>query len=262
MQKILAQNAVLARQPTSNGQTAIQFAARGGHAGIVAALLEHGADPLRGSHPNRNATNALASARDRGHDEVVDLIENSLANQPEVEPDIGPGKALFGAAEELDLGDEGTYDNSGQPLWHAAKGDHYEVCRLLLEAGADPHGYVYACGPAAERAMENGNDELRDLICSYGGHSFSVAAALCGRMAVPAEVMHLKPELAGEILWGAALSGHVDLARLSFRYDPFAVSDMNRLLAQPLRGTAGASRHCATPMAPAKSRPTNSRFSA
>ena len=41
VEEILAQNALLARQPiTQNGQLAIQFAAREGYAEIVAALLE------------------------------------------------------------------------------------------------------------------------------------------------------------------------------------------------------------------------------
>ena len=45
VEEILAQNALLARQPiTQNGQLAIQFAAREGYAEIVAALLAAGAD--------------------------------------------------------------------------------------------------------------------------------------------------------------------------------------------------------------------------
>ena len=46
VEEILAQNALLARQPiTQNGQLAIQFAAREGYAEIVAALLAAAADP-------------------------------------------------------------------------------------------------------------------------------------------------------------------------------------------------------------------------
>ena len=290
VEEILAQNALLARQPiTQNGQLAIQFAAREGYAEVVAALLAAGADPQRGVYPNRRATSALAYARARGYSKIVALIEDFLARQPATEPATGPGPALFAAAaandldqarallaadptladhpshpltvaaekgfaemvallldhgadpdapEDLDLGDEGIYNNAGIPLWRAAKGSHYEVCQRLLAAGADPNAYVFASGPAAERAMENDNDEILDLIYSYGGHSFAVAAALCGRMAVPAEVMHLKPELASEILWGAALSGNVALVRLCYRYDMSGM-DSFRTLYQPLRGRRG-----------------------
>ena len=66
VEEILAQNALLARQPiTQNGQLAIQFAAREGYAEIVAALLAAGADPRRGVYPNRRATSARAYARAR-----------------------------------------------------------------------------------------------------------------------------------------------------------------------------------------------------
>ena len=294
VEKILATNPALARQPiTQNGQLAIQYAAREGHGEIVAVLLATGADPKRGTYPNRKATSALAYARDRGHGDVVALIQDFLANQPAIAPATGPGQELFQAAEandldkaralltadssiadhpshpitvaaekgfaqmialllehgadpdapeELDLGDEGIYNNAGIPLWRAAKNDHYVVCKLLLEAGADPNAYVFASGPAAERAMENGNDELLNLIYSYGGHSFAIAAALCGHMAAPAEVMHLQPELAGQILWGAALGGNVDLVRLCFRYDPFAGNDSFGMLNQPLRGRCGQAK--------------------
>ena len=287
VQTILAQNPVLARQPlTQNGQLAIQSAARQGHADIVQALLETGADPLRGVYPNRKATNALAYARDRGHKMIVALIEKHLVNLPETSPERGPGRDLHQAAEaddldrartllakdatladhpshpltvaaekgyvamvqllldygadpdapeDLDLGDEGVYNNAGIPLWRSAKGGHYEVCRLLLEAGADPNAYVFASGPAAERAMENGRDDILDLIYSYGGHSFAVAAAMCGRIAVPAEIMRLKPEMAGEFLGAAALSGNIDLVRLCYRYN-VAGADSFGTLYQPLRG--------------------------
>ena len=96
VEEILAQNALLARQPiTQNGQLAIQFAAREGYAEIVAALLAAGADPRRGVYPNRCATSALAYARARGYSKIVALIEDFLARQPTAEPATGPGPALF-----------------------------------------------------------------------------------------------------------------------------------------------------------------------
>ena len=95
VEEILAQNALLARQPiTQNGQLAIQFAAREGYAEIVAALLAAGADPQRGVYPNRRATSALAYAHARGYSKIVALIEDFLARQPATEPATGPGPAL------------------------------------------------------------------------------------------------------------------------------------------------------------------------
>ena len=291
VQQLLHENPELARRPISqNGQLAVQFAAREGHASVVALLLEAGANPLQGVYPNRRATSALAYARDRNHAEVVRRIEEHLERHPPVEPepdqtarlltavaddDLETAAALLqtdptlanaeasveaartlraaeipanrpaifplrlaaqlgqfemarllldsgadpDAPHDLDLGDEGTYRNAGEPLWLAASGGHYALCELLLKRGADPNAYVFASGPAAERAMENGDDEILDLLYRYGGKGFAVAAAMCGRIAVPAEVMALQPELAPQILWAAALAGNVDLVRLCFQYD-------------------------------------------
>lgn len=156
---------------------------------------------------------------------------------------------------DLDLGDEGTYRNAGEPLWYAAAAGSYEMCRLLLERGADPNAVVFASGPAAERALEKGRQDIVDLLYSHGGRGYAVAAALCGQMAVPAEVMALRPEIAHNILWAAAYAGNIDLTKLCLRYDlkeeepaaqrvPAAVGlaprvDWFQILYQPLRGRVG-----------------------
>jgi len=307
VQEVLRGDPALATRTISqNGQLAIQCAAREGHATIVRLLLEAGADPLQGIYPNRGATSALASARDREHADVVRLIEEHLEQHPPPRPEADKAAHLLAAvadgsleavrallvadpslagaeanveaarklcaaqiranrpaifplrlaaqlgelesarllldagadpdaAYDMDLGDEGNYRNAGEPLWLAAAGQHRDLCELLLKCGADPNAYVFASGPAAERALENGNDEILDLIYSYGGKNFAVAAALCGHMALPAEAMALKPELASQVLWAAALGGNVDLVRLCLTYD---LGEVNWfwVLYQPLRG--------------------------
>ena len=90
VEEILAQNALLARQPiTQNGQLAIQFAAREGYAEIVAALLAAGADPRRGVYPNRLATSALAYARARGYSAAV-IAASSPSTSPTPAPAATP----------------------------------------------------------------------------------------------------------------------------------------------------------------------------
>ncbi|NKB71485.1 MAG: sigma-70 family RNA polymerase sigma factor [Candidatus Latescibacteria bacterium] len=307
VQELLQANPGLATRPISqNDQLAIQFAARQGHRAIVALLLDKGANPLTGVYPNRQATSALALARDRGHSEIVALIEDFLAQHPAktthngrwtplIEAvqanDVAAARALleadstlanpqsdpataralaegdpalleyatrplrqaaetgaldmarllldFGAdpdaAFPMDHGDEGVYNNAGEPLWKAAKAGHYDLCQLLLECGADPNAYVFASGPAAERAMENGFDDILDLIYCYGGHSFATAAAMCGRVAVAAETLHLKPEMAAEILGAAAMGGRIGLVKLCLRHD-LAEANWFGLMGAPIRG--------------------------
>ena len=77
VEEILAQNALLARQPiTQNGQLAIQFAARRGvRRDSCRALSCRGRPPGAARTPNRRATSALAYARARGYSKIVALIE-------------------------------------------------------------------------------------------------------------------------------------------------------------------------------------------
>lgn len=178
----------------------------------------------------------LAKTPELANSEARPLLKAAESGQGGMVSLLLDAGAEADAPYELDLGDEGTYKNRGEPLWRAAAGDHYGVCRQLLEAGADPNAYVFASGPAAERAMENGNDEILDLIYSYGGKGFAVAAAMCGKIAVPAEVLSLKPEMASSIMGAAALGGNVELARLCIGHD--LGDDWFGLLYQPMRGRA------------------------
>ena len=188
---------------------------------VVRTMLE--ANPTLARHPSRPLTKAAAI----GNLDIVRLLLDHGAD-----PDD---------PSDLDLGDEGTLRNAGEPLWKAAQGNHYDVCRLLLECGADPSAYVFASGPAAERAIESGYDDILSLIYRFGGAGFADCAALSGQIAVPAEVLHLQPEKAPRMLWGAALGGNVDLAAVCFKYD-LESADWFDLLYQPLRGRRGQAR--------------------
>ena len=199
------------------------------------ALLE--GDPSRaGAEANAEAAQKLCKGKIQANrNDIFPLRLAAQLGQLEMARLLLDAGADPDAAYDMDLGDEGNYRNGGEPLWLAAAGEHRDLCELLLERGADPNAYVFASGPAAERALENGNDEILDLIYSYGGKNFAVAAALCGHMALPAEAMAIKPELAPQVLWAAALGGNVDLVRLCLTYD---LDEVNWfwVLYQPLRG--------------------------
>ena len=83
VQAILAVKPELATQDiaSNNEHQPIHLAAEEGHAEIVRALLEAGADPLKGIYPHREATSALTMAKDREHTAVVTVIETWLNAQ-------------------------------------------------------------------------------------------------------------------------------------------------------------------------------------
>jgi len=55
---------------------ALHYAVLGRDAAMVKLLMEAGADAHKGIFPHRDATSALAMARDRGYDEIVAVIED------------------------------------------------------------------------------------------------------------------------------------------------------------------------------------------
>lgn len=93
------------------GATPLMLAAQLGHAGAVAALVEHG---VRLGTAARNGTTALAKAADRGHLAVVRAL------------------AVRGAGV-LEKADKDGYT----PLYRAVWRGHREVAELLVERGAD-----------------------------------------------------------------------------------------------------------------------------
>jgi ankyrin repeat protein len=59
----------------NNEHRAIHFAVLGRNPAMVKLLMEAGADARKGIFPHRDATSALAIARDRGYEEIVAVIE-------------------------------------------------------------------------------------------------------------------------------------------------------------------------------------------
>lgn len=58
-----------------NEHRALHFAVLRRDAELVRILMEAGADARKGIYPHRDATSAFAIARDRGYDEIVDVIQ-------------------------------------------------------------------------------------------------------------------------------------------------------------------------------------------
>lgn len=120
---------------------------------MVRLLMQRGANPHRGIHPRRDATTALAFARDRGLSEIVAIIEeesgrSAPAPSGDADVDRPSGDALEDAVARGDLAyirarhSEGTLANriadSGGLLTLAARRDRPEMLALLLELGLHP----------------------------------------------------------------------------------------------------------------------------
>lgn len=144
--------------------------------------------------PLRNAANA-------GHLEIVRLLLDHGAdpNQPE-EGHAPKGGALYGAA---------------------ANG-HYEIAKLLLERGAFPNPPVESSGDALMRALSKKDQNMVDLLCSYGAVQSMDIMAYSGDVRTAAAMFSVDPTVADdpEALANAASEGQEAFVRLMLRYQP------------------------------------------
>jgi ankyrin repeat protein len=82
-------------------------------------------------------------------------------NQPEV------ARTLLGRSAPLDAVTRNPLAN--MPLHAAAAGRANDVCRMLLEAGADPNATQHGGFTPLHEAAHHGNTELVELLLAHGG---------------------------------------------------------------------------------------------
>jgi ankyrin repeat protein len=130
-------------------------------------------------------------------------------------------KLLLERGADPNLPEEGIAPN-GHALYSAAVKGHYEIVRLLLERGALPNAEVESSADALSIVLSNGDEKMRDLLCSHGAARAVHLLAYYNDLPTAAAVFAANPSLADdrEALANAAGEGHDDFVRLMLRYQP------------------------------------------
>jgi uncharacterized protein len=143
----------------------------------------------------------LKNAAARGHMEIVKLLLERGADPNLPEEGIAP---------------------HGHALYSAVANGHYEIARLLLEHGAYTNPEVESSADALSRALSNSDQQMIDLLCSYGAARAVHLLAYSGDVRTAAAVFAANPKLADdpEALANAAGEGQEAFVRLMLRYQP------------------------------------------
>lgn len=143
----------------------------------------------------------LKNAAARGHLDVVRLLLERGADPNLPEEGIAP---------------------HGHALYAAVVGKYHEIVRLLLERGAFPNPEVESSADALSRALSNGDQQMVELLCSYGASRGVHLLAYDGDIRTAAAVFAANPALAddSDALSNAAGQGHESFVRLMLRYHP------------------------------------------
>lgn len=178
----------------------LHLAAERGEVKVVRWLLERGADPNARDKSNRAP---LDKAADQGHIDAVRALVGAGADYPGyalisaiyagrddiarflLDSGASANVGSWGQTPLMAAADKGSLamaqllisrgadvraqdSQSRGPLHMAASGGHYELCRLLLEAGVDPSGRAHNEDRSYMADEQPGvSDAIRELIQSY-----------------------------------------------------------------------------------------------
>ncbi|WP_164545418.1 ankyrin repeat domain-containing protein [Paenibacillus albus] len=111
----------------------------------------------------------------------------------------------------------------GAALYAAVRGGYTACAKLLLEHGADPNAEIEASGNAVYAALQEGRQELIELVYSYGGNVTLTGACALGRIDLVGELLAANHSSVDGGDYGplaqAASCGYTAIVRLLLRHN-------------------------------------------
>ncbi len=127
----------------------------------------------------------------------------------------------------------------GQPLWWAAVSGRHEMAEMLLAAGADPAGQVYASGDPMSCAYSARDERMKALLRAAGAVPSPETLGLEGDLAGARELADSTDDqsILYRLIWAGACGGYADIVACCLPKFSLAPDDPGwwYLLVQPLR---------------------------
>ena len=177
--------------------TALHFAARAGHLGVVDVLLRYHADVNALDH---RGTSALMEACHGGPwklEPAEDIIQRLLDNGAQVDlfQAAAMGRtSLIASILDRDVSAIDTRDAQGKTaLFHAAHNNRLAVVKLLVERGADVNRSDAVGTAALHRTSGQCSDELIRYLIDHGADAHLCCYVACGDEAGTREALARTP---------------------------------------------------------------------
>jgi ankyrin repeat protein len=126
-------------------------------------------------------------------------------------------KLLLVRGADPNLPEEGIAPR-GHALYSAVYNGHHEIARLLLEKGACPNAEVESSADALSIAIMNSDQQMIDLLCSYGAARPVHLLAHYNDIRTAAAVFAANPALADDPGALGSAAAHEGFVRLMLRY--------------------------------------------
>jgi len=246
---IIEQQPDLASQDI-NERRPIHYAAIHGHTDLVGLLLDAGADPTVGFYPDRTTTSALEMARERGYDEIVEIIQVHLKDAFEY---CEIRSAIFDFIEEerfdqfvaylkVDPASARCAEADGTtPLHYVAQHQRVRMVQPLIEYGADIDAANVRGARPIHLALEYGNHIMVGLLIGKGAEYELGVAAACGDTKFVRTALDKDPSLANwaddngfYAITRAAEIGHVEMVRVFLEYGVTCANPLETLDTKPI----------------------------
>jgi ankyrin repeat protein len=225
----------------NNEHRALHYAVLRRNVPMVRLLMEAGADCRKGIFPHRDATSALAIAKDRDYTDVVAVIEqveqqrreslscpNATVSPVQEQINAAIREGENGIAIRLLDGDESLIRacdrDGGTPLHVAAEESNLEMLAWLLSRQSNPRKQDSRGLTPLDRAALAADPQFPDVARKllFAGADVTIRGAVAMADARPVEeLVHRNPGLLREIHWsrGGLLSlavrhGHLKMVRL------------------------------------------------